>query len=136
MNSRRALSPSPAPLERFYPSNPEPRPELPLITEDDWRDESPPPPTKPTIPGTPRHPSITADHITPKHPEFAQKIDDSMTSRYQPISVAALQEKLLTGKNLTARQLQNLGNFDDYNSTGDENDMYLPLVSHQVMRSH
>lgn len=116
----RSASRAPGPR---WPNEPVPEP---FVKEDEWRLVSPEPSTPPKEAATPRHPGITVDHITPKHPEFDQKLDNAMTSRYHSTPIPTFQT-LLPGPNLKAKQLKSLGCFKDL-VVERELDMYPHLV--------
>ena len=77
---------------------------------------------------TPRIPGIAADNLNHKHPQFPEKLDRTMKERYVEIPTSTFEEKLLPGKNLTPRQLKDIGKLK-YDARGREHDMYPVLVS-------
>ena len=104
-----------------------PDPEL-LVPPERWVIGSVTPSDRPVIVGTPRHPGLNADQITPKHPDYGKKIDDAMTLRYHPVSVNVFQSELLKGHNLGAKALKQLGNIQKLVIPTKEFDMYPVLV--------
>lgn len=109
----------------------------PLLDQRLWRHSTPEKSTDCKPQATPRYPGITADHITPKHPDFIEKLDTVMTLRYHEVSPSTFLKELLTvpgGKNLNAKQVRKLDMFRELN-VEKEHDMYPSLVSDLLLVS-
>ena len=127
--SRPAPAPAPTPTPAADPTETTTADSDLLVPPEKWIIESISPSDRPRVFGTPRRPGINADQITPKHPDYVNKVEKAMSLRYTAVSVSVFQKEFLKGPGIGARDLRRLGNFEQPTSA-TESDLYPVLVCH------